>query len=127
MDIQTASGMRKMELLAQALRDEKFRLKLVENPEGIAKDVSLSPAEFKVIADGLAPLRQALGKAKGIDDVGRIVKEHGFDIPPARIESGELSMGELEAVTGGSKVTPTGDDWRQPFFDLVFFQKSSWW
>ncbi len=127
MDTQTESNIRKMELLGQALRDEKFRLKLVANPTDTAGDVTLSPSEFKVIADGLGPLRQALGQASGIEDVDRIVREHGFDVPAMRREPGELTLGELEAVTGGSKVTPTGDDWRQPFFDLVFFQRSNWW
>jgi len=42
------------EILGRALRDRNFRVKLVNDPKGAAKDVGLTEAEMQLISGGLA-------------------------------------------------------------------------
>ena len=42
------------EILGRALRDRNFRVKLVNDPKGAAKDVGLTEAEIQLISGGLA-------------------------------------------------------------------------
>jgi hypothetical protein len=41
-------------LLGRALRDKDFRDKLVANPESVAKDSGLTPAELQLVAGGMS-------------------------------------------------------------------------
>lgn len=54
-DTQNKASTQKIdEILGRALRDRQFRVKLVNDPAGAAKDVGLSAQEMQLIAGGLA-------------------------------------------------------------------------